>query len=629
MTVTHTDPARCAAAIVDCVGREIVLAIPNGIGKPNLLTNALYRLAEADRRVQLKIFTGLTLVRPRYRSDLERRFVAPLLDRLFGSWPDLAYAEAMRKDGLPPNIEVHEFFLQAGQWLANPAMQQSYTSLSYSHVGAHLRRIGINVMAQLVAPRAEGHQSHVSLSSNPDVSLDMKDYVLARRAGGLPIAIVGELNANLPYMPGSAEVAVGEFDLLCNPPAPHFALFAPPKEPVPLADYAMALHAATLVKDGGTLQIGIGSFADALCHALVLRHTKNTVFRGLIAKLVTPLHPDADLAPFKTGLYGNSEMLVDGFLALRRAGILTRRVRDTDQNGITRDVILHAGFFLGSTAFYDELRTMTPDDLDDIAMSAISFTNTLLGDTAGKIAQRVHARFINTAMIATLLGAGSADQLEDGRVVSGIGGQGDFVTMSHDLPGARSIIGVRSTRQAGRGTVMSNILWSYGNTSVPRQLRDIFVTEYGIADVRGRSDREVAAAMLAIADSRFQPGLQKAAATAGKLPPAFALPAWATSNSPGRISETLAPARREGLLPVFPLGTEMTDTEQALIPVLGTLRGAKPIELMGLLALGYFATADAGRQRAGLQRMSLDDPTTLREKAMRALVLGAMLSERR
>ena len=104
----------------------------------------------------------------------------------------------------------------------------------------------------------------VSLSSNTDVTLDLKPYVAERRAAGLPIAIAGEINANLPYMPGEAEVERADFDMLLEPEAPHYDLFAPPKEPVSLADYAMALHAATLIKDGGTLQIGIGSFSDAL-----------------------------------------------------------------------------------------------------------------------------------------------------------------------------------------------------------------------------------------------------------------------------------------------------------------------------------------------------------------------------
>ena len=146
-------------------------------------------------------------------------------------------------------------------------------------------------------------------------------------------------------------------------------------------------------------------------------------------------------------------------------------------------------------------------------MTGISFTNTLTGDEAAKRAQRRDARFVNTAMVATLLGAVSSDQLEDGRVVSGAGGQHDLVAMAHALDGARSIIGLRSTRRQDRRTV-SNIVWRYANATVPRTLRDIVVTEYGIADLRGKSDRDVIVEMLDVADSAFQPGADRGRAKA-------------------------------------------------------------------------------------------------------------------
>src|SRR5262245_52842954 len=106
-TFRHSDPVRCAEKIIDSVGPNLVLGIPNGIGKPMLLVNALYRIVEADHRLNLKIFTGLTLVRPQYRSSLEKRFIEPLLQRLFPSFPDALYARAQRGGSLPRNIEVH------------------------------------------------------------------------------------------------------------------------------------------------------------------------------------------------------------------------------------------------------------------------------------------------------------------------------------------------------------------------------------------------------------------------------------------------------------------------------------------------------------------------------------------
>jgi len=624
-TLQHHDPVRCAEAIVDRVGYELLLAIPIGIGKPNLLVNALYRLAESDRRLSLKIFTGLTLVRPAYRSSLEQRFVEPLLDRLFASYPDLLYARALREGRLARNVEVHEFFFQAGAWMSHPQAQQGYVSMNYSHVAQHLAGLGTNVLAQLVAPQAEGGGGRFSLSSNPDVTLDLMPYIAARRHAGQPIVVAGEMNSNLPYMPGAAEVERSDFDVLLEPPGPPYDLFAPPKEPVPLTDYAMALHAATLIKDGGTLQIGIGSFADALAHVLILRHTRNNDFKALLTALGVELGAAADVAPFDLGLYGCSEMLVDGFVHLRNAGILRRRAPGPalGDGTCSGEAVVHAGFFLGSQSFYRALREMPRHELEQICMTAISFTNTLYGEEQVKRRQRRDARFVNTGLMATLLGAVSSDQLEDGRIISGVGGQHDFVAMAHALPDARSVIAVRSTtRRSGR--LASNIVWRYGNTTVPRQLRDTIVTEYGIADLRGKSDRDVVVAMLKVADAKAQPELQRAARAAGKLESSFIVPAEARSNRTERMRAALGPARRAGLLPLFPFGTEMTATEQTLINPLALLKSASRIDLARALLAGMPVSKPSADEDAGLRRMGLAEPRGIKERLLQAVLLGAM-----
>src|SRR6202000_1742114 len=120
-------------------------------------------------------------------------------------------------------------------------------------------------------------------------------------------------------------------------------------------------------------------------------------FREAVSRLshgeTSPLFHDA---PFDKGLYAATEMLVDSFLSLIDAGILKREVDGA---------ILHAAFFLGPKAFYKRLRDMPPADLTKIQMTAVSFTNELYGDEAAKSAARVGARFVNSAMMATLMGA--------------------------------------------------------------------------------------------------------------------------------------------------------------------------------------------------------------------------------
>ena len=89
--------------------------------------------------------------------------------------------------------------------------------------------------------------------------------------------------------------------------------------------------------------------------------------------------------------------------------------------------------------------------------------------------------------------------------MSGVGGQYNFVAMAHALPDGRSVLQVRSTRDA-HGEPASNVVLNYGHTTIPRHLRDVIVTEYGIADLRGRTDSEVIERVLAVTDSRFQRG---------------------------------------------------------------------------------------------------------------------------
>ena len=160
----------------------------------------------------------------------------------------------------------------------------------------------------------------------------------------------------------------------------------------------------------------------------------------------------------------------------------------------------------------------------------------------------------------TLLGAGVADQLEDGRVLSGVGGQYNFVAQAHELEGARSILMLRSWRESG-GEVSSNIVWQYAHTTIPRHLRDMVVTEYGIADLRGKNDAEVIAALLAIADSRFQQALAEQAQSAGKLPKDFVLPERYRNNTPERLQACTRPTQRR--CRSFP-GSDFDEVEQDL-----------------------------------------------------------------
>ncbi|MES1991663.1 MAG: acetyl-CoA hydrolase/transferase C-terminal domain-containing protein [Pseudomonadota bacterium] len=602
-----TDADKIVDAIIADVGKNIVLGLPLGLGKANTIANALYARAVADPSIRLKIFTALTPEVPRASGDLERRFLEPFAKRVFGNYPALAYAQDQRSGKLPANIEVNEFFFLAGRWLNVPVAQQNYISANYTHASRYLIDQGVNVIAQLVAKKAVNGETRYSLSCNTDTTLDM---LRARAEGRASFRFIGEVNSGLPFMPGEGDLAADHFTHMLDNPAGEFDLFSAPKEPVSITEYATGIHVARLIPDGGTLQIGIGKQADALVHAMGLRHQKNDLFRRAAARLDVRAGEDA---PFIEGLYGVSEMFVDGFLSLIKAGVLKREAGGA---------LLHAAFFLGTRAFYKTLREMDAGLLAKLKMTAVSFTNDLYGDETEKRRQRVKARFVNNTMMATLLGAAVSDALEDGRVVSGVGGQYNFVAQAFELEGARSVLTLSSTRFA-QGKLVSNILWSYGHQTVPRHLRDMIVTEYGVADLRGKSDAEVIAAMLAIADSRFQPALLAQAKAAKKIASDYEIPEAHRHNTPERIGEALTELAAQGELPVFPSGTDFTDVEQRLLPALQILKSAKPLQLVGLALRGM--TADSSKIDDCLARLDLVSPRNFKERFTRWLVAGALM----
>jgi acyl-CoA hydrolase len=612
--VLFDDPDQLADAVIARAGKNIVLGLPLGLGKANHVANAMFARAIADCSISLCIFTGLTLEKPRGKSELERRFLEPLSRRLFDGYPDLAYALALHAGTLPPNIQVDEFFFQAGSRLDVPVSQRSHICANYTHVLGYLIERGVNVIGQLVAKRVHNGEARFSLSCNPDITLDL---LARRRQGQANFLLIGQVNSELPFMPGDADLPASEFDLLLDSPKVDFPLFGPPRQPIELAHYAAGLHAARCVADAGTLQLGIGSLGDAVVQGLILRHRHNAEFRRMIVALSPGEKAAAaffDDAPFAQGLHGMSEMLVEGFLALRQAGILTREVDGS---------VLAAAFFLGSRDFYRALREMPVAELAKLRMAAVSFINEIYCDEPAKRAARVKARFINDAMMATLLGDVISDALEDGSIVSGVGGQYNFVAQAFALDGARSIIMLPATRTIGGG-ITSNIRWSYGHVTIPRHLRDIVITEYGIADLRGKPERRVIAAMLEISDSRFQQKLLARAKAAGKIEREYELPVRCRENAPERIESALRPFREQGLLPRFPFGTDFTAEEQRLLPALSLLRASSRRRLAQLALRGFLAQAESAEVQRALARMGLDKTSRLRDRFYAHVLRGAL-----
>ncbi|KPP98150.1 acetyl-CoA hydrolase/transferase C-terminal domain-containing protein [Marinobacter sp. HL-58] len=710
--------AECVDELIRRVGKNITLGLPLGLGKPVRFVNALYQRAREDSSIQLHIVTALSLTAPGGSSSLEKRFMGPFSERLYGRIPDLEYARDVIRHKLPDNVTVSEFFFKAGSFLHNDTQQRNYVCTNYTHAVRDLLATGVNVVAQMVAPPTEPSQEgYFSLSCNPDLTLDLIPLLRKQEQSGTAIAIVGETNQHLPYMGNDAAVEQGSFDIVLEDSGSDYPLFSAPQMAVSPEDHLIGFYASALLKDGGTLQVGIGSLGAALVHSAILRHQDNDhwkkVFDHLkVAERFPVVNEYGGTDTFTEGLYGCSEMMVDGFIYLLEAGVLTREVfghaglqelinrgelthgvsldtldvlrrkklidsplrsRDVDwlrrygifhqevefkggrlrigEQSLDPDldiqdarqaieslalgerlaggIVMHGGFYVGPEQFYQRLRDLSPENRRRICMTSVNYINHLYDHAFGnqrlKVAQRVHSRFVNSAMMYTLNGAAVSDGLDDGRVVSGVGGQYNFVAMAHELPGARSILTLRSTRKS-HGKTLSNIVFSYGHCTIPRHLRDIVITEYGIADLRGQSDEQVYLRLIRIADSRFQQDLLKQAQKAGKVDSAFRLPPEWCNNTPEAIQAAIRAAGDQDVFPPFPFGRDFTDEELRLGKALKTLKAATATRRGKLATLWRAAKAkdDQGRYQSLLERMSLDKPRGLKARLDQRLVIHGL-----
>ena len=284
--------------------------------------------------------------------------------------------------------------------------------------------------------------------------------------------------------------------------------------------------------------------------------------------------------------------------------------------------ILHAAFFLGSNDFYQWLHGLNPAERQLFQMTRVSRVNQLYGGEALDRVQRIKARFINTTMKVNLTGAACSDGLSSHQMVSGIGGQYNFVAMAHALEDSRSILMLRSTRNNSSG-VESNIVWDYPYISIPRHLRDIVITEYGYADLRSKSDEDCIKAMLCITDSRFQNGLMETAKRHHKLEPHWHIPEAFRHNTPDAVKTFVK--NHEAQFPAHPFGSDFNQQELDLIKALGYLKRRTKNRfstLETMLGAAFSRVDDSSKPY--LQRMQLLKPQNLQEKIAQKMLLWAL-----
>ncbi|HEV3130768.1 MAG TPA: acetyl-CoA hydrolase/transferase C-terminal domain-containing protein [Acidimicrobiales bacterium] len=334
-----------------------------------------------------------------------------------------------------------------------------------------LRRFAPRVMtAQAAPPDADGM---VNLSLHLGATYD--ELVMA---GSDPDRLlVIEVNPNLPRtcsLPPdySNVIPLDLADVVVESGGAPFAL---PQAAPDDIDQAIAERARSFIVDGATLQIGIGAVPDMVA---------------------------SQLASGAGGSYGiHTEMFTDGLMQLHLAGKVTNDAKSVF-NGVSI-----ATFALGSTDLYRWL-----DGNRDVALVPVQVVN-----DPTVIARNHSFVSINGALSVDLYGQVVADHI-DGKQISGVGGHEDFVAGAELRIEDHSLICLRSTAVTN-GVTRSRIvpLLPEGSVvSTPRHHTGVVITEYGAADLSGRTVRERAAALAAIAHPDFRDELADRAAALGR-----------------------------------------------------------------------------------------------------------------
>jgi len=333
-----------------------------------------------------------------------------------------------------------------------------------------LRRYDPRVMTVLAAPPLDGT---VNLSLHIGATYD--ELLLAGRDPDRQLVV--EVNPNLPRTRSLAPeysntIPLDAVDVLVEATGAPFTLTQADPDDI---DEAIAEEARSYVADGATLQIGIGAVPNMVA-------TK--------------------LAEGPGGGYGiHSEMFTDGLMRLHQSGKVTNDAKRLF-NGVSITT-----FALGSSELYAWL-----DDNPDVAFVPVQVVN-----DPTVIAQNHAFVSVNGALSVDLYGQVVADNI-DGRQISGVGGHEDFVAGAELRIDDHSLICLRSTA-VSNGVTRSRIvplLPEGAVVSTPRHHTGVVITEYGSADLSGRTVRERAAALAEIAHPDFRDELRAVAGTLGR-----------------------------------------------------------------------------------------------------------------
>lgn len=331
-----------------------------------------------------------------------------------------------------------------------------YMPGNFSSMPRTLADIGIDAFLVMVSPMDKA--GFFSCGTNGDYTIPT-----ARAAKQLIV----EVNPQMPRVFGDSAIHISDVEAIIEHES---ALAELPMRPVTEIDRKIGSYIVELVPDRATLQIGVGGVPYAVCAALVN-------------------HKDLGV---------HTELMSPALAALIQSDAVTNRFKKINRH---KNVYTLAG---GDRKLYDFL-----NDNSSMEVYSVDYVN-----DPYVIGQNDNVISINAFLEAGLDGEINAEAVQ-GRQYSAPGGQLDFVRGAQVSKGGKSILTSYSTAQ--NGTVSRIVHKIQGPTTDPRADTQYVVTEYGVADLRGKSTGERAAALISIAHPRFREELSRRAREMGYL----------------------------------------------------------------------------------------------------------------
>jgi len=348
------------------------------------------------------------------------------------------------------NFRNNSFFISETTRNAINRGEADYTPVFMSEIPTLFMRGLVPVDVALIQTSLPDQYGYVSLG----VSVDIGKAAIQQAK-----LVIAQVNSHMPCVHGDGFIHVKDIDFII----PHDE---------PLLEYSPKVkgevvqrigeYVARLVQDGDTIQVGYGSIPDA-----ILSHLKN-----------------------KKNLGVHTEMISDGTIELIKSGVV-----DNSRKTINRGKSI-ASFCTGKKATYDYL-----NNNPTIELRTIDYTNNPL-----IIAQHSNMTAINSALEIDLTGQATSESIGNS-FYSGVGGQADFVRGTVLSPGGKCILVLQSTAKGGEVSRISPSLKDGTGITLHRGDMHYVVTEYGIAYLHGKSIRERAMALIAIAHPKFRPWL--------------------------------------------------------------------------------------------------------------------------